>query len=283
VRKGSPRLGAWRLRTAGAISRLAIGLTTSGAIVSETAWSRHGYTPQDRFERLVRDIEASIDHFINAPLEGTFRGAHNALRALRKRCHLEKPPVRVLREELQKLPNLAIEYIGRRARVVIPRLFPGETIGGSIFDPPYRLATRLLAWAISADDQILVKTLRILTAEGGRIVTGRSRGRGKRSRSRFEPSIMGEVRGAGTRDHKGGAPTRAALHDLVMHLALDWLPATEEPPKPGRSDRTGFGDLVHSVVQWCDLPGDSHEAAVCALRGYWSAMKGTNHRRHEGP
>jgi hypothetical protein len=30
--------------------------------------------PQGRFERLVRDIEASIDHFSNAPLEGTFRG-----------------------------------------------------------------------------------------------------------------------------------------------------------------------------------------------------------------
>jgi hypothetical protein len=239
--------------------------------------------PNDRFEPLVRDIEASIDHFINAPLEGTFREAHNALRVLRKRCHLEKPPVRVLREELRKLPQPAIKYMGRRARVVIPRLFPGEIIGGSIFDPPDRLAARFLAWAISAVDQKLVKALRILTAEGGRIVPGRSRGAGKRSRPRFEPSIMGEVRGAGTCDHKGGAPTGAALHDLVMHLALDWLRATEEPPKPGRSDRTGFGDLVHSVVQWCDLPGDSHEAAVYALRRYWNAMKSTNHRRHEGP
>jgi hypothetical protein len=239
--------------------------------------------PQGRFERLVRDIEASIDHFINAPLEGTFRGAHDALRALRTRCHLEKPPVRVMRDELRKLPKLAIEYIGRRARVVMPRLFPGEIIGGSIFDPPDRLAGRFLAWAISADDQKLFKALRILTAEGGRIVLGRSRGGGRRSRPRFEPSIMGEVRGAGARDHKGGAPTEAALHEIVMHLALDWLRATGEAPKPGRSDRTGFGDLVHSVAQWCDLPGDSHEAAAYALRRYWDAMKGTDRRQHEGP
>jgi hypothetical protein len=30
---------------------------------------------------------------------------------------------------------------------------------------------------------------------------------------------MGEVRGAGARDHKGGAPTKTAIHQLVMHLA----------------------------------------------------------------
>jgi hypothetical protein len=144
------------------------------------------------------------------------------------------------------------------------------------------LAAGFLVWAISADDQKLVKALRTLTANGGRIVTGRSRGGSKRSHPRFEPSIMGEVRGAGARDHKGGAATKAALHELVMHLALDWLRATGEAPKRGRSDCTGFGDLVHSVLQWCDLPGDSHEAATYVLRRYWGAMKGADRRRHEG-
>jgi hypothetical protein len=34
-----------------------------------------------------------------------------------------------------------------------------------------------------------------------------------------------------------------------MHLAIDWLVATGESPKPGRSEGTGFGELAHNVFQ----------------------------------
>jgi hypothetical protein len=84
--------------------------------------------------------------------------------------------------------------------------------------------------------------------------------------------IMGEVRGAGARDHKGGAPTNDAGLQLVTHLALDWCRATGEEPSRGRSDRSGFGDLVHSVFQWLDLSEDSTEAAAYALRRFWSLV-----------
>jgi hypothetical protein len=50
-----------------------------------------------------------------------------------------------------------------------------------------------------------------------------------------------------------------------MHLAIDSLRATDELPKPGRSDEAGFGDLVHKVFQWLDLPDGS---AGYALRRY---------------
>lgn len=237
-----------------------------------------------RFERFVRDIEASIDHFRNAPVEGTFRDAHDGLRALWKRCHLDKPPVQVLRKELRKLPKRAVEHMSRRARVVIPRQFPGETIEEGVFDPPDRLAARFLAWASSAADQKLVTALRILSAEGGRSVAGRSRGGGERLRARSEPMIMGEVRGTGARDHRGGAPDNEAGHELVMHLALDWLHATGNVPKLGRSDHTGFGDLVHTVFQWVYGPKNptAHddeaeravdEAAAYALRRYRDILK----------
>lgn len=161
----------------------------------------------------------------------------------------------------------------RRARTVIPRLFRGETIEEGVSDPPNRVAARLLEWLNSADDRKFVETLRALSGEGGRYVPGRTRGGGKRSRARFEPQIMGEVRGVGGRDHKGGAPTNDAEHELVMHLVLDWSQATGETPKPGRSDHTGFGDLVHSVFQWLDSSGDSSATAAYALRGYWSAVR----------
>jgi hypothetical protein len=55
-----------------------------------------------------------------------------------------------------------------------------------------------------------------------------------------------------------------------MHLAMDWSHATGSPPKPRRSDNTGFGDLVHSVFQWLNLPEGS---AAYALRQYWTAVK----------
>ena len=81
---------------------------------------------------------------------------------------------------------------------------------------------------------------------------------------------MGEVRGAGTVRHRGGRPRNEAYQILVMHLALDWIQATGEEPTPGRSDHSGFGDLLHSIFQWLSQPEGS---AAYALRQYWGVMK----------
>jgi hypothetical protein len=227
--------------------------------------------PRDRFEQLIRGIEASIAHFRDAPDGGTFRDALESLRELWKRSHLDPAPIQVLREELRKLPKKAVEYMDRRAQVVIQRLFLGETIEEDVFHPSNHSASRFLAWANTADDQELITALRVLSGEGGHVVPGRSRGGGKRSRAQLEPMIMGEVRGAGARDHKGGAPTRDAEYELVMWLALAWLEATDHKPKPGRSDHTGFGDLVHWLFRWLDISGKSSDAAAYALRRYWAS------------
>jgi hypothetical protein len=85
----------------------------------------------------------------------------------------------------------------------------------------------------------------------------------------LEPVIMGEVRGAGTTRHRGGRPTNERHQTLVMHLALHWLTETGKPPTRGRSDSTGFGDLVHSVFQWLELP----DSAANRLRQYWDTVK----------
>lgn len=58
-----------------------------------------------------------------------------------------------------------------------------------------------------------------------------------------------------------------------MELALDWLRATSEMPKAGRSSETAFGDLVHSVFQWLEISKDPYEAATYALRWYWEQVE----------
>ena len=119
-----------------------------------------------------------------------------------------------------------------------------------------------------------VTALRRLTSDGARPVKGRSRGSGKRSAPRLEPTIMGEVRGDGTARHRGGRPRNDRHETLVMRLALGWLNATGESPKPGRSEGTGFGELVHSVFQWLELP----DSAANALRQYWDTVKAVKAR-----
>jgi hypothetical protein len=226
--------------------------------------------PPDRLEHFIGSIEASIAHFRATPPEATFRDAHDALRDLWKLSHDDDPSIGQLRARLKALPNKAIEQLGRRARAVIPRLFAGETIGDEPFDPPERLGARFLEWAANADGQKLATALQMMTAEGGRIIQGRSRGGGKHSRLRLEPMSMGEVRGTGATRHRGGRQRNEGQQNLVMHVAIDWLNATGEAPKPGRSDRTGYGDLVHSVFQWLNLPEGS---AAHALRQYWADVE----------
>lgn len=231
------------------------------------------------FERLLLDIEYSISQFHGiAPGAGGVREAHDALRAIWLLAHEDDPPVRVLRRRIKALPKLAIEYIDRRAPRVIQKLFPEDSFEDGAFlawGEPGKAFKRggFLAWADKASGNRLVKVLRVLTAEGGNPVAGRSRGVGRRSGPRLEPMIFGEARGAGAKWHKGGRPSEDARHELVMHLAMDWLHATGQMPRPGRSDETGFGSLVHSVFQWLYVPEAApHEEidkASYSLRRYW--------------
>jgi hypothetical protein len=61
-----------------------------------------------------------------------------------------------------------------------------------------------------------------------------------------------------------GRPRDAAALRLISFLAIDWTLAAEQLPVPGRSDKTPFGDLVHQVFGWLELP-----EATAALRRYW--------------
>jgi hypothetical protein len=213
--------------------------------------------PTDRLQQLIRSIEGSISNFLAVPPQEAFRNTHDALRDLWKLSHEDDPSVALLRARIQQLPREAVEYVDRRAPTVLSRLFSHD-----------RPIVRFQEWAVSAGPELLITATRVLSAEGGRFVPGRSRGRGKRSSERLEPVIMGEIRGGGAARHRGGRPRNEGQQELVMHLALDWLIATGAPPGRGRSDNTGFGDLVHSIFQWLRL-----KAASNSLREYWVAVQ----------
>jgi hypothetical protein len=227
-----------------------------------------------RFNQFIREIKKSIAVlYATTPKRRPrnarggrrrpFRDAHNALRELWILSHNDALPIEVLRIEvlrtLQDLPRAAVEYLDRRAPNVIPRLFPDE-----------QQVTRFHDWAARADGEKLKVATGVLSADGAQIVEGRSRGGGRRSGRRLEPIIMGEARGAGTRVHRGGRPINEGDQTFVMHLALAWLHATGIAPTPGRSDHTGFGDLVYAIFQLLEQPDES---ATYALRRYWEEVE----------
>lgn len=161
--------------------------------------------PATAFKHFVRDIEGSILRFHVASPTTTRREAHDALRSVWRLAHHDGPSIGLLRIRVKALPRGAIEYIDRRARSLISRLFPGDSAD-----------TGFLAWAEKADGDKLVRALRVLAAEGGKLAD-RSRGGGKHSRSHLEPMIFGEVRGIGAKKCKGGRPSRDAQHGSFRH------------------------------------------------------------------
>jgi hypothetical protein len=163
-----------------------------------------------------------------------------------------------VRRLVDVLPERAIRHIDRRAEVVIPKLFRGETA-----DKGFR------PWAKTASRKKLIQVVRVLSYQGVMPVS-RSRGPGKRSRERGEPVILGVARRAGGGKNKGGRPGDEALRALIRHLAMDFLLLSGEHPVAGRSDGTPFGDLVHSVLQW---EGIESERAEYALRQYLESSK----------
>ena len=230
--------------------------------------------PVDHLERFIRGIEASVAHFLATPPEGTFRDAHDALRDLWELSHEDDPSIARLWARLGSVPNQAIEQLGRRARVVIPRLFAGETIGDEPFDPPERLGTRFLEWAANADGQKLVAALQVMAAEGGRIVKGRSRDGGKRSGLRLEPVIVGEVRGAGTARHHGGRPRKNA----TKRSSCTWRLTGLTRPVSRRSAAVA---TVPALATWCTASSNgSGSRKGTRLMRYVDIGRSPRHLRH---
>jgi hypothetical protein len=224
----------------------------------EAAFKKEGFRlPWERIKQLIREVEASIaDYLLNAR-GASFRDAHEALRQLWNLSHEDHTSDKAVSKLVRALPRRAAEYRNRRRTAI---------------DPVQIAALKLWEPDVNPDTPLI----RVTAAEGAQIVGGRSRGRGRRSGRRVEPIIMGAARGAGGRTHVGGRPKSAEEEDLVMSLALGWLHAIEHAPTSGRSDRGGFGYLVHDVFRWIGLPDKS---AAYALRRYWAEVRRAKERR----
>ena len=223
-----------------------------------------GLTPES-WATFCLDIEASIGSFlaVRSGPDATARHMHNEIRGIWIHSHEEDPPVGQLRVRVFGLSASSLNYLAKRAQIVLPKLFGGAT-------PDHGF----LEWVKNAAPEDLVQGLAAISGEGGRLVS-RGRGEGKRSAPTLEPRILGYVRGAGD-GPKGGRPEHAAPLYLIRLLATDWIIATGEPPKRGRSDHLGFGDLVHCVFQWIEEP-----AADQALRRYWDEVEEGKNRLAE--
>jgi hypothetical protein len=97
--------------------------------------------PVDRF---FERIEASVDHYRRTLPAGTFREAHDSLWEIWRLCQGDHPSPARLRARLRSLPARALEYLGRRACIVIPQLL-GEPFDRHPFEPPDRFTARFLA------------------------------------------------------------------------------------------------------------------------------------------
>jgi hypothetical protein len=205
-------------------------------------------------KNLVRSVGASIEAFVQKHAsEATYREMHDALRDLWLLSIGDDPPVGQLRARIARLPRTCLEHLKLRLSQVSSSIVDDED---------------LLSWARNTDAEGLLEMIRVISADGAKVVS-RSRGGGRHSKGRLEPLIFGHARGSNEGIQKGGRPSHSAQDELVMFLAIDWSRATDVEPLPGRSDRHGFGDLVHSVFQWIDEPS-AHQA----LRRYWEAVKG---------
>jgi hypothetical protein len=144
-------------------------------------------------ERLMISIAGSMAMFRQDSARGTYRERHDALRDLLRLVEATDPPMGVIRKRIGELSLFDIDEMTERAHRLWSRVFPGECLK-SDFD--------LIRWAQTAPAERLLEVVRTFATDGGKRVRGRVRPGGKRSKSHFEPLILGHARGA-------AAPTRA--------------------------------------------------------------------------
>jgi hypothetical protein len=230
---------------------------------------RGGITSPQAAQTLARAVAHTMSAYRaeNAESDGatTFRKKHDSLRELWRLAEQSDAPVGQIRARLKELPGEILADIEERAE----RRWPIH------FEEPVP-ATPTLGWLADVPKEMLLKILPPSISYGGKFVPGRGRGSGRRSKPQYEPMILGVVRGswpssksaiADRSDCDGagnGRPRDDAALQLISFLAMDWTFAAERRPVPGRSDKTPFGDLVHQVFGWLELPD-----AIAALRRYW--------------
>jgi hypothetical protein len=237
-----------------------------------------------KLKALATVVACAMSAFLarKSDYEMTYREVHDAIRELWRLASEADPSIGQIRAIIKALPDQVLRLFNYLARQEIPEYYAVGQIGRALANERGGISLAEVealreggfrAWAAIASGPALIWAIQTLLPAIGIIeVEGRSRGMGKRSPSRVEPIIMGTARGAdkqmpsSMQMHIGG---RRSILDfefsLIGTLVQAWQRATGILPSAGRSDETGFGDLVHSVFQWLGMDGQ----AEYALRQYW--------------
>jgi hypothetical protein len=219
------------------------------------------------FKNLIRSVEQAINLFVvdTSNYAMSDRQVHDYLRGLWHLANESDPATGQIRVRIKSAPEQIIRILDYRARPEVPKLYEPTGMPGN--EKAALCTGGIRAWAAIASDEALIRTIQTLPPMTGVVeVQGRSRGEGKRSRSRIEPYLYRVARGADNRIAGGGRRSDLDFKFLLIsRLATAWGRATGDFPAVGRSDETGFGDLVHSVFQWLGMDGQ----AEYALRRYW--------------
>jgi hypothetical protein len=209
----------------------------------------------DAFDGFVAFLECAIREYHHAPRKNTKGSVREELRALNDLASRKNPPVDEIRRHAAELSTEALQHIERHAELILPLMFKGQYYDGSLRN-----------WAEHvASDAALIEAVVSLIPDGAKPVPGRNRGKDKRSRDKMSPTILGVTLGAGEEANKKGRPRDDEQLALVRHLADCCERYTGQFPDVQRTDRSGFGSLVHAVFQWCGL---SYDAAMYSLRQY---------------
>ena len=233
--------------------------------------------PKDRFEEFVCSVARAMNTFRidRSQYCMTDRQVYDAIRDLWMLADQADPPIGQIRARIQDLPERVTRQYDHLASQEIPRFYeadlPSRFGDGEQSTMPEEEATalrdgRFRAWAQIAKPEALIYAIQTLATTGAVIIPGRSRGNGKRSRSTAEPYIGGYARGSGKAMPSGGRPSNLGFKiSLIGNLYQSWERITGTEPAAGRGDRTGFGDLVHSVFQWLGIETEAEYAS----RRFW--------------
>jgi hypothetical protein len=216
---------------------------------------------------LIRQIEQAMSSFLadRRDYAMTDRELDDHSRGLWHLANESEPSIGQIRARIESEPDQVTRQYDELALREIPKLY-GST-GMPANEEQALRNGGFKAWAAIAGGEVLIRAiLTLLPGSGVVAVLGRSRGAGKRSRQHLEPYINRFARGADGPKPSGGRRSYLDFEFLLIgRLATAWECATGQFPPPGRSDETGFGDLVHSVFQWLGMEGQ----AEYALRQYW--------------
>ncbi len=218
-------------------------------------------------KQLLKDAEESVSLYQH-DTTSAFQQGPSRIALLRLWKAAEKGSDKaILQSLLAHLPAGALYYLEQRAARIAPSL--RIELSGS---------NELLDWADTASIENLRTLIVFCAAEGRRVAEGRNRPKGKQSRNRIEPIILGtadRTTSPGNLEHEIPAvPSKAGRRridekiTLIAMLATDWLRQTGSVPIGGRGDESPFTDFVTSVFEWANISQPEH-----ALRIYWEEMK----------